>query len=106
MMNHNQYMGMGGMRPQMQKTDSKKAGQRKPTTPGEKKSNAPKSPAVKRVKEVVFVKLFVVQQQYKQTEKPIAEDIEVNDDEIPPVEAMDEEEEKPEEEPKENEEAE
>ena len=60
MMNPNLHMGMGGMRPQMQKTDSKKAGQRKPTTPGEKKSNAPKSPAVKRVKEVVFVKLFVV----------------------------------------------
>ena len=105
MMNPNLDMSMGGMRPQMQKQDSKKAGQRKPTAPGEKKSNAPKSPAVKRVKEVVFVKLFVVQQQYKPTEKPIIEDVDVGDEDIPPVEGMDEEE-KPEgeEEPKEEEE--
>ena len=95
-----------GMRPQMQRTDSKKPGQRKPNVPGEKKSNAPKSPAVKRVKEVVYVKLFVVQQQFKQTEKPMMDEIDVNDDDIPPVEAMEEEEEKPDEEPKQDEEAE
>ena len=100
MMNPNLQMGMGGgMRPQMQKTDSKKAGQRKPTVPGEKKPNAPKSPAVKRVKEVVFVKLFVVQQQYKKTEKPMVEDPDIPDEDIPAVEVGEEDDEnKPEDE--------
>jgi hypothetical protein len=57
----NPAMHMGNMmRPNLNKNESKKSGGRKPTTPGEKKSNQPKSPAVKRVKEVVYVKLFVV----------------------------------------------
>jgi len=54
-------MGMGrGGPPQMnnQKPDPKKNG-RKPT-PNEKKPNQPKSPAVKRTKEITYVKLFGV----------------------------------------------
>ena len=43
------------------------------TQPGEKKPSAPKSPGVKKQKEIVFVKLFVVQQQYKHTERNINE---------------------------------
>lgn len=43
------------------------------TQPGEKKPSVSKSPGVKKQKEIVFVKLFVVQQQYKHTERNINE---------------------------------
>jgi hypothetical protein len=51
--------GMGQRPPSLNKDISKKQG-RKPTPNGDKKPNQPKSPAVKRVKEVSYVKLFAV----------------------------------------------
>jgi hypothetical protein len=60
-----QYNSMNGMvnrgppHMNLQKPDPKKNG-RKPT-PNEKKPNQPKSPAVKRPKEIIYVKLFGVQ---------------------------------------------
>jgi hypothetical protein len=65
--NHMQAQGMVGgplqnaIRPGLNKNESKKSGGRKPTPSGEKKTSQPKSPAVKRVKEITYVKLFVVQ---------------------------------------------
>lgn len=47
--------------PPLNKQESKKVG-RKPTPSDNKKSVQPKSPAVKKAREVTYVKLFIVQQ--------------------------------------------
>lgn len=82
---HNQQLNQGQMKqqpkPQMQGSSQMSASkdinrkQRKPTPSGEKrKDNQPKSPAMKKPKEAVMVKLFAVQQHYKSADLIIKEE--------------------------------
>ena len=65
--------GMQPRPPSLNKQEQRKQG-RKPTPSGEKKSIQPKSPAPKKAKEVTYVRLLIVQQQYRVDSK-IVEDI-------------------------------
>lgn len=101
----NNANGMPNRPPSMnnnQKPDPKKNG-RKPTPNGEKKPNQPKSPAVKRTKEITYVKLFAVQQQFKAEPKvmePLDDDLDIVVPEVQIEEDAEAEAEKPAEEEK------
>jgi len=91
------YMSNNQARPPtLNKPDPKKQVGRKPTPNGDKKSGQPKSPAVKKTREVTLVKLFVVQQQYRANEFKLTDDDNKDGDNIkvPEIE-LDEEDEKP-----------
>ena len=52
---------------------------RRPTPSGEKrKDSQPKSPAQKKPKEIIMIKLFAVQQHYKAAPEPLVKEDEVN----------------------------
>ena len=63
--------------PNLAKQDSRKTG-RKPTPNGEKKASQPKSPAIKKQREVTYTSLIIVQHQFRQTDLKIPEEPEDN----------------------------
>ena len=86
----NKLPGIGGMpkqNPMLQKDLSKKI-VKKPVPGGGNKAGQPKSPAVKKQKEITYVKLLVTQQQFKADNKPIddTKDEDLADLPVAPVE--------------------